>query len=221
MICLISDFDGTLYDGNFNKNLKSIKEFMSNKNVFIIATGRTFKSIKNKINEFMIPYDFLICSDGAVIYDKMDNVIYSKYISNDLKKMIISDLKDKKIKLMTFDNNFEITDNINENISRILIKTYNEETTCSLIKEVSKKYVDLMVYKSTNWINISTENKVDAIKYLERIIKAQKIYVIGDSCNDVKMLEEYDGYVVRNNTLNKGYKVVNSVEHLINLILSN
>lgn len=221
MICLISDFDGTLYDGNFNKNLKSIKEFMSNKNVFIIATGRTFKSIKNKINEFMIPYDFLICSDGAVIYDKMDNVIYSKYISNDLKKMIISDLKDKKIKLITFDNNFEITDNINENISRILIKTYNEETTCSLIKEVSKKYVDLMVYKSTNWINISTENKVDAIKYLERIIKAQKIYVIGDSCNDVKMLEEYDGYVVRNNTLNKGYKVVNSVEHLINLILSN
>ena len=49
MKCLISDFDGTLYDNNFINNLKSIKEFIDDGNIFVVATGRTFKNIKKKI----------------------------------------------------------------------------------------------------------------------------------------------------------------------------
>ena len=35
MKCLISDFDGTLYDNNFINNLKSIKEFIDDGNTLM------------------------------------------------------------------------------------------------------------------------------------------------------------------------------------------
>ena len=81
MKCLISDFDGTLYDNNFINNLKSIKEFIDDGNIFVVATGRTFKNIKKKIVEAGIPYNYLICNNGLTIFDDKNNLIYSQKLN--------------------------------------------------------------------------------------------------------------------------------------------
>ena len=47
MNLLVSDFDGTFFDDNYEKNIQFIKEC---KNLdFIIATGRNILSLKNDL----------------------------------------------------------------------------------------------------------------------------------------------------------------------------
>ena len=221
MKCLISDFDGTLYDGNFINNLKSIKEFIDDGNMFVIATGRTFKNIKNKIVEAGISYNYLICSDGASIFDSNDNIIYNKYLDNDLKeKLTLRFQNDKRVSLINYDNNFELNGDVTQDTSRILIKTYKKTDYIQIIDELKKEYPYLKIYKSPNWINISIETKDVAITYLEKIIQIDKIYVVGDSYNDIEMISKYDGYIMANNTLDNdyNYKRVDTIEKLIDII---
>lgn len=221
MICLVSDFDGTLYDDNFLNNLKSVREFMEDGNIFVIATGRTFQNIKAKTQELNIPYDYLICSDGAAIYDKSDNLIYNKYLDKKIKEDIIQDLKnDKRVKTIMLDDNNDLISNIEVDTSRILVKTYNDFDYADIINQLRQTYRLLKIYKSPNWINISYETKDVAISYLEKIISPSKLYVVGDSDNDIEMIEKYDGYIMKKNNscVNNNYKVIDSIENLIHII---
>lgn len=221
MICLVSDFDGTLYDDNFLNNLKSVREFMEDGNIFVIATGRTFQNIKAKTQELNIPYDYLICSDGAAIYDKGDNLIYNKYLDKKIKEDIIQDLKnDKRVKTIMLDDNNDLISNIEVDTSRILVKTYNDFDYADIINQLRQTYRLLKIYKSPNWINISYETKDVAISYLEKIISPSKLYVVGDSDNDIEMIEKYDGYIMKKNNscVNNNYKVIDSIENLIHII---
>lgn len=47
-----------------------------------------------------------------------------------------------------------------------------------------------------------------------------KIYVVGDSYNDIEMISKYDGYIMENNTLDNdyNYKRVDTIEKLIDII---
>lgn len=221
MICLVSDFDGTLYDDNFLNNLKSVRKFMNDNNIFVIATGRTFQNIKTKTQELNIPYDYLICSDGAAIYDKGDNLIYNKYLDKKIKEDIIQDLKnDKRVKTIMLDDNNDLISNIEVDTSRILVKTYNDFDYADIINQLRQTYRLLKIYKSPNWINISYETKDVAISYLEKIISPSKLYVVGDSDNDIEMIEKYDGYIMKKNNscVNNNYKVIDSIENLIHII---
>lgn len=221
MICLVSDFDGTLYDDNFLNNLKSVRKFMNDNNIFVIATGRTFQNIKTKTQELNIPYDYLICSDGAAIYDKGDNLIYNKYLDKKIKEDIIQDLKnDKRVKTIMLDDNNDLISNIEVDTSRILVKTYNDFDYADIINQLRQTYSLLKIYKSPNWINISYETKDVAISYLEKIITPSKLYVVGDSDNDIEMIEKYDGYIMKKNSsyVNNNYKVIDSIENLIHII---
>ena len=60
MKLLVSDYDGTFKEENNNKNIKAnieaIKKFTKNGNIFALATGRNFTSIKSETTRYNIPY---------------------------------------------------------------------------------------------------------------------------------------------------------------------
>jgi len=76
MDLLVTDFDGTFYDNNYENNIKFI-ESLSNIN-FVIATGRNFPSLKKDLK---IKCDYYICNDGGYILDKDYNLIYRNHIN--------------------------------------------------------------------------------------------------------------------------------------------
>ena len=85
MNLIISDFDGTFYDYNYEENIKYI-ESIKDKNDFVIATGRHFKSLKGDLETNCKYY---ICNDGGYILDNKENLIYKKYINeNELEKVL-------------------------------------------------------------------------------------------------------------------------------------
>ena len=80
MKLLVSDYDGTFKEENNNKNIKAnieaIKKFTKNGNIFALATGRNFTSIKSETTRYNIPYKYLICNDGSTIFNAKDELVY-------------------------------------------------------------------------------------------------------------------------------------------------
>ena len=89
---LASDFDGTIYiDQKMpKKNIEFIKKFKSNpSNQFVLVTGRDLYMTKLVIDKFQIPFDFIICNNGTVIYDQNFNIIFKKTLDKELYQQII------------------------------------------------------------------------------------------------------------------------------------
>ena len=85
-----SDFDGTLYrDEKISAaDLAAIKLWRSNGNKFGIVTGRCRLMIAPLFEELGLKLDFLICDNGAIIYDDDGQIIFE----TELPKKILFDI---------------------------------------------------------------------------------------------------------------------------------
>ena len=74
MKLLVSDFDDTFYTDDINvlKNIKELEKYKKN-NLFMLSSGRSFNSLKKMCLKYNIPYDYLSCCDGSILYDKNNN----------------------------------------------------------------------------------------------------------------------------------------------------
>ena len=89
MNLIISDFDGTLFDSNYKKNIEAIEK---NKNIdLIIATGRNYKSLKKDLK---IRCKYYICNDGGNILNKDDKIIYKNFFNQESIEIIYKRLKE-------------------------------------------------------------------------------------------------------------------------------
>lgn len=205
MNLLVSDFDGTFFDDNYEKNIQFIKEC---KNLdFIIATGRNILSLKNDLK---IKCKYYICNDGGYIMDNNYNVIYKNNISDITVKIIQSRIKELGYTEYYFDNIEKVNNDIIGNINKISIRIKDNNTNNDidyLLGDLS----DVYAYISTNWINIININskKSKAIDYLLRFNNYDNIYVVGNEINDIDMLKKYNGYLISDNEKND-FKTINN-----------
>ena len=117
MRVIASDFDNTLYvkdEIEMKKNISSVKKFINNGNIFMIITGRSFSNIKKVLTELDIPYSYLICQDGANIFDKDDNCIKSTLLNKNKSQIL-----DKYMKENNLDYSFESAFNDDDIIKRL------------------------------------------------------------------------------------------------------
>ena len=72
MLVLASDFDGTWKQNGIvsDEDIQAILQFQAAGNQFGIITGRSVGMIRGELEEFKVPFDFLICNNGAVIADQ-------------------------------------------------------------------------------------------------------------------------------------------------------
>ena len=72
------DFDGTLYrDGAVSaSDLEAIADWRRAGNAFGIVTGRGRNTLLRDVERLAIPYDFLICNNGAMISDDRARDVY-------------------------------------------------------------------------------------------------------------------------------------------------
>lgn len=217
MLLVASDFDGTLYVNDINiinKNIEYINKLRENNYLFAIITGRGL-SIIELLKKYNISYDFLICENGAIIYDNKDNILYSCYLEQDDIDSTIEIIKKYNLKFIIDTGDKYITD-LNQkfsNVASIFLdrKTINDvNEMLKIVKENTNTYS----YISPNWINIvnMNVNKKKTLEKLETILENKyKICPIGDAINDVEMISFFDGGVMKNhekeldNLPNKNY----------------
>lgn len=201
MKLLVSDYDQTLSmdDITIKFNLKKIKEFCDNDNIFMLSTGRTYSSIKEEIQKWNISYDYLSCVDGTSLYDSNDNLLFcSKLNADDLNYS--NQLKTKYESKIEF---FDI-DSDESGIPEERIIQIHDIHFKNIIKEIKIFFAEHMnnsnySYKF-NCIYLRPKNasKSTTINYLEQKlnISHNNIFTIGDHNNDYEMIRDYNGFTM-------------------------
>jgi len=203
MKLIVSDFDLTLFNEEYDKNIELVNSFTKDDNIFVIATGRSIKLLKKDIENKNINFKYLICSDGSVILDNKYNILKSIVFEKTIINEIITLLKNDKNLI-----NLEIDENIN-GISGVYAVFKDLENAKERLNYIISNY-DVSGYVSTNGINIINKNvsKVSGIEYIKQInnIDAANIYTVGDNVNDLEMISKYNGYMIGNNNKIKNFK---------------
>lgn len=201
MKILASDFDNTLYVDNedvFNKNIISIRNFISSGNIFCIITGRNYSDLKVLLNKYNIPYSYLICQDGARVFNSVDYCIDSIMLETEKIKQITKILESNNCDYF-LDDGYNKTTNINDCV-KIAVK-YKDKEEAIKIMNLIKNQVEVYIYISTEHINI-VDSSVNKCNSLKRLINTENlnnanIYVIGDEVNDLEMLTSFEGAVMK------------------------
>ena len=229
MKILASDFDETIFflnDEEKNKrNIEAIQKFISQGNIFCIISGRNYSDLKYYLTKYNIPYTYLICEDGAKIFNNVDYCIETVLLNpNDIKN-IIPVLEENKFDYY-LDDGYNKTNNYNDCV-KIVINSKDEKE--------KNKIVDLLkdkgyyhIYASRFHVNIINKsvNKEKALKKLFNIenLDYNLLHVIGDNENDYEMIKSFPGAVMK-----KHHKIldelkkeeVSSLEEYIYQIINN
>ena len=197
---LVSDYDDTLTIEK-EKNLKHIKKFMKD-NIFVIATGRSYISIKQRLKldmQGLIP-NYLITNHGATIINNNNKVINTSFIEKEVVDKILQLINREKIHKI----NYYGSKKFNGDINKIMLTFKNIEDATGVFNII--KNTDLVTTYLINRkgkmpkveiINKNT-NKAETIKYIEKLENPNKIEVIGDGPQDIEMIKEYKGNCVTN-----------------------
>ena len=216
---LVSDYDGT-----FNKckssNIDAIKKFIGNGNIFSIASARSFKSLKSETNKYNIPYDYLICNNGGIIFDKDDNIIYFHPILNSFILKVLKYISKLDIlKNISFKDIYgNITTNLNEVYEIICTISNNNLDRLNEIRNelnylCSIPFIHILIFSK----EIDKVDGIDIIASKESITE-ESIYTIGNDFFDKNMLLKYNGHRMFNSNpilYGNGINKIESVNELV------
>ena len=219
---LISDFDGTLYDKNFENNIKAVNEFVKKGNTFVIATGRSINRIKEKIDG-KLNFSYIICNDGGMIFDKDYHLIYRKDIALDSAKHIFNELKNSiYVGNPLADLGYAYRNEVLKNTNAVIARAIDKSKASHLMIDLVKRYPKVTAYVSDTYLNFTDKsvNKSNAVKWLGKLInvKPKNMIMIGDNINDIKMCKLGKGFAMENGNeklIKVCHKTVKSVEELI------
>ena len=195
---LVSDYDQTLNfdDITFWFNLKKIRQFRENKNIFTLSTGRCYKSIMSEVKKHDIPYDYLSCSDGAVLYDSHNQLLFASYIDQDIIKYLEKISVDSQLirKIEKEWAHGQMTDEA--------IECFINTTSLANMRQIREYLktnfpsIDVTNFFRTIYISNSVNNKsltIEKIKEIEKLAD-RDIFTIGDYNNDASMIKDYNGF---------------------------
>ena len=200
----VSDYDGTLKIKNQDdvtiKNIEKL-QLLNLKSKLLISTGRLYNSIKNEIEQFNIPFNYISCANGNILFDKNFNVMYKTNIDSKIDELLKPFYKEIL--------NVELLDEYGQNV----IKKSTEYVVYLKEKEqIRRKFVNMLSFSSifdycTDGNNrfmihiFSLSNKIKTIGILKEKLNLldNSIYTIGDGSNDIDMISKYNGFIVGNN----------------------
>ena len=202
MKILASDFDNTIYyldnPEQNKKNIEAIKKFVSYGNIFCIITGRNYTDLKLLLNEYKIPYSYLVCEDGAKIFNNMDYCIETTYLERKEIEKIEEILKDDNCDYY-LDDGYNKTEFLDD-VVKIVVNCTDEQEKERIV-ELIKEKSDVHIYASRFHVNIihKSVNKKRALKSLMNLeeLDYNLLHVIGDNDNDYEMLKEFEGAVIK------------------------
>lgn len=197
---LVSDYDGTFNIHNnrsvIDSNIDTVKRFIDNGNIFSLASARSFNSLKREINKYKIPYNYLVCNNGGVVFDKDDNIIFFHPVLNSSLLKTLKYLNKlgilKRILFKDFYGN--ITTDLNEVCD--IICTINADN----LDKLNQIQEELNYLCSTPFFHLlvfsEKMDKVDGIDIIacKESITEEAIYTVGNDFFDKNMLLRYNGY---------------------------
>ena len=212
-ILFASDFDGTFYfEGTdnpfFDRDLIAIQQFQKEGHLFGVCTGRSLDGVQ--VTSDQLPdFDFWILSSGALILDKNMKKLYEKNLTFDTVVKIWQHFHDKVAFLFMAQKQAyvfteeafpaigiqSITDLLNIPLCSMSLTASNESEAVEITTIINTIYgSNVTAFQNVNHIDISPKgcSKGNAIAFLKKHFGLMTCGGIGDSYNDIPMLENVE-----------------------------
>ncbi len=220
---IVSDYDETLYKTVYGlrQNIRAIKEFRKNGNIFVLSTARPYHSIKKEIDKYNIPFDYLSCSDGTQIFSEND-YITSSPVDEEVITKVLNTLPREMIPTFSYSMK---DNNVLEMYYKIDGTFSSEKVLNTLIKEL-EDYKNINVFYEDIWddkvimikrCDISKATSASLIANMENI-SHNRIFTIGDGINDIPMIRNFNGFAItgaKDEVLNESLGICKTVSELI------
>lgn len=211
MKVLASDFDGTLlFNDQFRDNdLKKIKEFQQQGNIFGLCSGRPFQGINHLCQDYL-DFDFYILCTGALVLNKQQEVLYKSTITHDLLERFYQHYQEKypifiqaNLKIYTFETmqvngivreHISSLDDVQGDIYGLSMNALSDDNARAVCRDIERLFPELTAHQNKEFIDITEKgcSKGLGIQKLKEALSIQEIAGIGDSYNDIPMLETVD-----------------------------
>ncbi|MEA5027043.1 hypothetical protein SDC9_126742 [bioreactor metagenome] len=226
MKILATDYDNTLKRKKVTKqDLAAIDKFRREGNKFGIVTGRSINMIKTSLNYFHVKYDFIVGINGGIILDDQNNILDYHLFDYQTALAIIGDLYDLNNDICGFCDGIRYTRLAfkkkpfnfirafvlglrasrrrkilkTEKIASFFILNDNPDQVKRVYDHFTNHYDNISVFLNGNDIvDISAKDvsKSAAVKFIADYYRADKVYTIGDSMNDIDMITAFNGFAV-------------------------
>ncbi len=241
---------GVLVD---KKDRDAIVKFQKDGNHFGIVTGRSMESLQKEIEVNNLTYDFIITNNGGVIFDKNGNLLECRYMDFDKALDIISYIKNLECvsyvindgyhrfkfdvdksqvdhKYANMEDHSEHEEEVLDRgkIAQLVISLNDDALAEEIAQHINTNFRGYAIaYVNVNCVDIVPEgvSKAEALYYIEDEFgyDHDAIYTIGDSFNDVPMLEEFHGVSVAHAKVAvqvKAEKICKDIEECIDWLMS-
>lgn len=216
MKMIVSDYDNTIkrFYGIPNTiqkidlilDLRYIKKFIEEGNLFNISSKRTITSIREEIEKYKVPYSYITANGGLVTFDKNDKLIYAEYLEKEM--LIAIEELSKKTNLLENLTMYDVNGNKQKELKDELISVgltvRNVRDTIAFFKSLN---IDLGKYHlSHKRFGFSISNVVNKKIGIDLLLekmdnKPEEIITVGDSFHDIEMIYEYNGWCIKDSEL--------------------
>ncbi len=214
-----SDFDGTLYfyqaadeDKLPEASVKKILEYQKAGHLFGLCTGRQVGGLSPFIGGHFDP-DFYITSSGANIVDGNLKEIQKRGVDRKVADQIVQMIRKRGDYRMTLDVEGdicvftemdypgkyyvikEVADTPEGLIHQVSIHTESVEDAQSIVDEVNERFKDsVQAFRNVIEVDIAPKgcSKGKGVEVLRKYMGDCKLYGIGDSMNDLPLIEAAD-----------------------------
>ncbi len=239
---LFSDFDRTLFfrdePEKTNTNIEAIRKWKSAGHDFCIATGRSYPSVTNETPAMKELCDYYIVDCGSILLDHSANILRTTNFSSEIVSKLLAyfnSLPETPF-VVYFTQNSEEYSRPNADITKLQF-WFNDTRLIPIAIEALSALPVFAFYSITppdrpeesghrGFVEVSpkTAGKSDAINYLvqTRNYQPANIITVGDSENDISMINDYNGYMVKGSIIDQSggnFKSTPSVAELVKSLL--
>ncbi len=211
MILFGSDFDGTIWNGSYRKeDLDAVAEFRRRGSRFGICTGRPWTSFRDA-DRNELRCDFVCGVSGGCITDENNAIIRDRVICYETAMRLHEALREAGWFYFVSDQGYSafqkkpetslvvrVSDTMdhlkNERIHGVSVDCPDETTALRYAENVRKKFDEVSVFVNRHSIDIAAAgvSKGESLRFLKEYWGAAGIAAMGDSWNDIDMLEAAD-----------------------------
>ncbi|QNM15294.1 MULTISPECIES: HAD family hydrolase [Fusobacterium] len=226
---VVSDLDGTLLQPDHkvsDYSIDIIKKLVDKNINFVIATGRGKQGVQDILNQLNLDI-YLICNNGANIYDKKGKLIFEETIEPEISSKILKEIKNTGLFYSAFRENIfyhdkddkedyftrelftEVVMNNLDNCPQLnkIIVTDDDPKVISkinnILREKFNSLVEITISQPT-CLDISPKgcSKGTGIKHLAKIFNTttEDFMAFGDGENDLDMLRTVGHPVIMANS---------------------
>ena len=227
MIFFGSDFDGTLRRNGVvsQEDRQAIREFRRRGHKFGVVTGRTYDVIIDLLDTLELPYDILICNNGAAAFGPDGRQLFVHYMPIEGARQVaeyfhgldliaygisdglhISTGPYKGHSILYTDVDRETIDEselLDAGKANGFFSVYHShEDMLSAADHLKRHFSDFMEVHISGLRSIDTTpkgvSKTTGIMEVKDLLGCDEIFTIGDAVNDMTMIADFGGFAVEN-----------------------